>query len=690
MWHRRRMPRLAVIALAICGCRGESAERTAPATAPAPVARDAGAAEIKPGPIITAPHSGQIAVVAVGDRGDVAFTADDNGELRFWPSLDGKREPVAMGTQLPTDLAIAREHDGFVAALLDTADGITLLRFTADGALRSREVLASEPGNEELIAGDGFVLARRNDHTIARVDANVKQAPPLAPQMGEQVLAIAARRATAVAGIADRERTTEIRYIRTIELAKLAWGKQVELPVPLAAPIALSPSGKRVAGLHARTGAGVIVELVPVPRVIANDVVGTDPAENVIGFLDDNHVVFRGGVMVEVEQGQRPAVDPWASVRTKSRARLGRGAVVADRAVYGGASTHLVIADGSEAKFLGYRDLGLGFLRVTGEQITLGFGNRILWLDDKLALKGAYDVANDAAGGIAVDDTHLLKATYSYLEDNRSKLDLSLFDATTSQENPLVSYPGSSTITYDPRSSVIAAHGYTSLIPRGYYDRATNHVTAQRELKTRLGDPDEAVTLVSLELLDPKLANGAVAVTQMVVGTRTVIETYVDDGKSHRPIKPATTVRLRDIVSPVGITETGAVFTLASTPDPAQQKPLFVHEGGKEVKRFMVDGSAVGGTVDRTGGAIALYSNAQVILYADGKERWRAPLWSVNMAKFTNDGKTLLVNTQGGLAAFDTATGTRRATGCGWGFGLSSAEPPLTIFVAPVVCGEPP
>src|SRR5688572_20017359 len=74
MWHRKAMRR-ALVVLALCAC-GQPGEQTAPAvtgSARAPTPPDAAAV---PGPVVIAPHSNEIALVAVGDRADVALTAD--------------------------------------------------------------------------------------------------------------------------------------------------------------------------------------------------------------------------------------------------------------------------------------------------------------------------------------------------------------------------------------------------------------------------------------------------------------------------------------------------------------------------------------------------------------------------------------------------------------------------------------
>src|SRR5688572_15752003 len=126
MWHRKRM-RLAYLAVLLLGC-GDRSER---AVATSTKARDAGTVAIDagaPAPIVRASHTGEIAIVAAADDAGAALTSDQNGELRFWPSLDGANEPVVIHGNHPVDLALARERDGYVAALLDAASGIELVR----------------------------------------------------------------------------------------------------------------------------------------------------------------------------------------------------------------------------------------------------------------------------------------------------------------------------------------------------------------------------------------------------------------------------------------------------------------------------------------------------------------------------------------------------------------------------------
>jgi hypothetical protein len=651
-----------------CGSHAETTAQAQPA-AQGSVTVDAGV----PKQVITATHAKTVALVAVTDDGKAALTSDELGELRFWPTFDGLHEPVVVHGRAPVEVALARAADGFVAALLDNAGGIELLQLAPDGTLRGRRVIAAEPGFEALAAASAVILARRSDQTIVRLDT---QSQPLAPQMGEQILAIAARRQVAVAGLADPEHAEEIHRVRQIALAHdLAWGAAYDLPVPLKAPIAISPSGRRIAGIDARSGAGTIIDLLGQPRVIATDIVGSSD-ETLIGFLDEDRAVFRAGIVIGVPQVTAVA-DPWAGTRSSSRLRVGRDPAVADGVVISGLGTHLMLADPANTLFLGYRDLGPGNLRVTSNAITYGIGGRVLWLDDALHDRRARDITNDATGGVPVDDHRLLKGTYTYLENDRSRLDVALVDASSGLEVQLGSWEKASNVTYDPETHVLAITGYTSTISRLLLDPEKATVTPLRPLEVH----GEA----SVELFDPAVANGTVAIATSIDDQGTLYETFAGDQKpGTKPLAPSAKFRLADAPS-FAYDRTGAIYAMQSKGDKAY---VVVFRGGKEVKRWRAE-TFTWGAVDAAGKRIELHSPTSVMLFdADGHELWRTPMWAVNAVRFTNDGTKLIVNTGGGLVMLDAATGARLATACGWGFGLSTTEPSISEYNVPVVCAE--
>src|SRR5688500_18077919 len=139
---------LLVVALAGCGRRDEPV-LAAPAPAAAP----------KVDPIAKGiPHGGQIAHVAVTEQADAALTFDNVGGVRLWPALDGTRQPVAVSMIAPVELALAHAGNDLLAASLDQAGAIDLLRLGRDGSVRSRVQLPAEVAYEQVIAVDEGVL----------------------------------------------------------------------------------------------------------------------------------------------------------------------------------------------------------------------------------------------------------------------------------------------------------------------------------------------------------------------------------------------------------------------------------------------------------------------------------------------------------------------------------------------------
>ncbi len=668
---------LAVLLIAACGPQDDTAKRRGTATAPVP--RD-GAASVNAGatgaPVITTAHGAQITLVAVADGGEVALSIDERGGARFWPALDGTREPVVVRGMAASDLAIARDGDGWRAALIDNAGGLAVLRLDRGGAVRDRALIAAEPGFAELAGGRELLLARRVDHVIVRLDVMGLQ--PLSSEHGDQVLAVAARRSFAIAGIADREHPGEIATVRRIELgAQLGWGPPIQLPVSLLAPIVISPDGRRLAGVSARTRAGVVIVLAD-GRVLASDVVGSNDSERALGFLDAERVAFGGGVVL----GASPVVvaDPWAGTRSTLRVRVGPGAAVADGVVASGFGTHLVLADPERNRFLGYRDVGVGSLQTAGGHVNFAMGDRLLWLDDRLQMRRALSLTGSNALHV-IDDHRVLKGTVITHPGGAAELQLGILDATTGIEAVVGSWTAGVTIAYEPTTRIIAGFMQGKLTQRARLDALDAPMTLLRPLRTRS-------TLVGIELADPAAADGVIAVAHTSEDDGGVrLETFTEDPRGAGPIAPATTVTLRQVAM-LGIDRTGVAYVLSYGPT-TPGRSVTGWRRGPQARELAVDSTVVSGTVEPRGTALAFQTQTEVFAVGlDGAEHWRVPAWRVNALRYSLDGATLYVTTQGGLLALDAATGQRRATGCAWSFGMSTLEPSAAAFTEPIVCAE--
>src|SRR5262245_10853456 len=122
------MQQLRLALLWLVACHASEARSSRPAVTPQPVAPVV--PEVLP---LAAPHGGRIELIAITDRGDAVLTAGSFAEIRLWPTLDGTREPVVVRGPRAMQLALGRDRDGLLAAILDQAAGVTLVRFDARG-----------------------------------------------------------------------------------------------------------------------------------------------------------------------------------------------------------------------------------------------------------------------------------------------------------------------------------------------------------------------------------------------------------------------------------------------------------------------------------------------------------------------------------------------------------------------------
>lgn len=118
-------PAAAAISTAVPSLASPAPERASPRVTQSAVLR-----RVAPPPgLVAAAHDVEIAVLAASDDGRVAVSADRNGGMRLWPSLDGKREPVVVDTETaPERLAIARDGDEIVVAVAGPLDDLAVIR----------------------------------------------------------------------------------------------------------------------------------------------------------------------------------------------------------------------------------------------------------------------------------------------------------------------------------------------------------------------------------------------------------------------------------------------------------------------------------------------------------------------------------------------------------------------------------
>jgi hypothetical protein len=692
-WHRVRVAGYSsrvrtFLGLAVASWAAACGDPPGKVATPGPLATPAAVAAAPPH---TAPHGAEIERIAVTEAGDAALTIDRFDGIRLWPTLDGTREPVVVHGVVARQLALARDGDGFVGGLLDQAGGLEILRLAADGAVRARTRLPPDPAALQIVAIAGALVVRRADHAILRVDPAGHVVETLFAPPGDRILDVATRHGQAIAALAGPDHGSPgspgmIHTVRRLALAgRMAWGPAIALPIALDPPLALSPDGQRLAGRDPSTGAGVVIELAA-PPVVAD--VKPAVAAHALGFLDDTHAVLPGVATRRPRPFRRPvalpgrprADSPSPPPVSPSVNEVIDGVVV-DGLVVSPEGAALALTEPARVRYLGYRDLGIGDVRVVGAAVAYEFDSRIWWLDGQLRATRMWEnTAGEDGHSFALDDRHALRDVH-HVPDDFSKTtpsqQLFLVDAHTGAQTELGRWPGTE-VAYEPRTRTLAIIDAAQV--RRFRLDAANALIPLRPLAAR--------ELASVKLLDPAIADGACAILSTITPNGHELATFVEAGAAtDPPLAASSTIPAKPSRSPVAFAPTGRVYL-------SDGSSIVVYRAGKPERTLAFDHLAVH-DADAVGvsarGELALPESTHVALVtADGTPRWRVPVWHARTTRFTADDAAIVVNTEGGIVLLDTATGNRRATGCAWGFGLRPGPPRSSRFEAPVVCADPP
>jgi hypothetical protein len=612
---------------------------------------------------VIAPQGGTIRLVAVADTGDAALTVDNFDQIRLWPTLDGKREPVVVRAGRARQLALGRDADGFLATVLDVAGGLELVRLDRSGALLGRAKVSPDPGFEQVEAIPGGVLARRRDHVLARYDATGELRGMIKPGPGEHVLTLRVRRTAAVAAIVH-DTETEVKALRRIELGgELRWRETIVLPVELKETFAISPNGERIAGVTAVGDSAVLVKLAPIPTIIGR----TSSPRGVAlmsGFLDGDRVLLPGhDLMAWDKQASKVADEP----SSHTQVDIGVSPSVGDGIIVSARHAGLLLVDGVELHYLGYRELGIEEVHRAADSFAVVnstmHGGNVVWLDDHLRAKRIAEVTGGASPRVVVDDRHVI-----YSPTTSSKLALRDVEHFTDRELPW----GSRFYMYEPTTHVLIDLQQPNSARRIAIDIAQGSATPLRDLL-----PPQREQVFPL---DPTAADGVIAIGLGQLGNKQQVD-YFTETPGLDPILPVSHVDLPRGRF-VGVDSAGRFYSLV------QNALLVVKHGLPDVSIPLVE-SFTGGGVAPRGDLVVVFDRQQLLaMDATGKQRWRRTLWNTSSVTFSADGRTIVVVTLGGLLSFEAATGVPIATACAWGFGLSTQPPPPRAYSVQPVCGE--
>ena len=619
------------------------------------------------------PHGSQIFRLAVTEQGDAALTFDTIGGLRLWPALDGSRTPVPVFAHAPAQLSLTHTGRDLLAVIGDDAGAVSLMKLGRDGSIRARAQLPGDVHYEQVIAVGDVVLARTADHAVEWFTAQAQSRGRVVVDAGWRIQAIAARNGRAAAIVTDGTHTE----LRWLEGAR--WGKSVRLPRTVHGELlALSPDHRRIVFIEDKTEAVVVVELEPTPKVSIDERSFRHSTLHTLGFIDNERVAVVGFQVQWVVLPPKHA-DPWANTVTlpvPARAQLAGGGIANGLLVTGNGSS-LALTDRERTRYLGYQATGTGMLTLTGKHIALApSGSHLVWLDDKLAMQRDVELQDPAISpwvhATPIGERHVITQRQ---RDGKTMLELVDLDK-PKQPTTLGAFPSVERMDYAPESGLLAV-GLVKRVKRFKLDLARTTAVELPELEIKH-------SLTTLRLLDPERADGAVALTygwaKSSDENHTLALWRLEGGKLRHEVIPGVTGLVHRI-------EADGTYYLMSAGE------IQVRRGSELKASFKVDRqTSLPLAIDSKGTRYAAFqrNNELVVLDGGGHVLWRKPMWGGQQVLFSADDKRLIVRVNGGLLAFDVATGEQLAMECGWNFGITTTPPVSTSMInsAPV-CEDP-
>jgi hypothetical protein len=584
-----------------------------------------------PHPVTTAVHAAAISVIAAPEDGAFAVTADSLGDLRLWPTLDGKREPVVVVAHPPAALAVARAGHEIAIAGLDVVGRLEIVRTTPVGEPRGRAVVDS-PRPYRLVRQlpAGF-LAVRDDQTIDRIDAQGAIVASLVPEPGSSIGAIAARRGKAIALVASADGMSG----RWLDLAGgIAWGKTTpKLPLE-PGPAALSPDGRHLMGVYARLHTAAIVDLVTA-RTFALPWEREDFKEPMmpLGFTEPNVLAmtstFGGGVM-------------WSRDKTTTRGFFGfepsaGPSVAVDGGAISGAHEMLALSTPVDTKYLGYREVRLRRVQGTRDGWLASPEGRapIFVLDAKFHERRRIDAPADAHNLLFVDERHAI----AMLDVDRGRArNLYSLDLANPEANELAWQTTGYGVRYEPSTHLVAV------------------------------SEDEVIQLARL---DPKTGVIGAPSPIAMAGRANQHQVYLlDPARNHRNVAVALDIDYASrvlTVSEIRATADGFAiardYNLDASKAGVYEKVLRdynLSSEGNPLWRASPDGKW---DAKADGARITLRDRS-------GHVKWVADAHGATEVAWRPNGELAIIG--GGMATIDLATGALRDRQCGWDFGLAN------------------
>ena len=645
------MHKLALTAvLASCGLPYEPLDNPPPPV-PSDAGIDADAPAVIAAPLPTARrpldvhamHGDRLRALAVTEDGAMAVSSDVRGSLRWWPSLDGKHEPIVIPARDATALAVTHDGDGGVFAALDGVGQLEIVRMGPAGDVRASATPELARPAVEIRAVGAVFLVRCDDGAIVRIAADGRRTGELRPAPHQHVTALAARRG-AVLAIVDID---DEMHGRWLDPAKMKWGELTPAMDIDGTHVELSPGHRTIA---ATTGAAENIDVVDLANGwrVATPVAQTfvDPMLRPVGFqTDDALAVISGGSAM------------WAD---KTSAVASGLAAITDAGMVVETEGGFVLQDATTAHtaYLGYQLSTPVYVHaLAGGGWLATDGRTVARIDEHLHTARAYDLPELPAYPYGfsdvrpIDDHNVIGVAYGHATPDIYVVQL---------ERGRATYVGSaqSIVDYDAARRVLV------------YRRGGEFVFAQYDAKTETFGATGSVTFSGnsavIHLLDPAKTHDLAVVVDASYAYDVATTATITRVKAIRGDGELALGKMREVKLPRSWwRNNGSVDALAG-PDalPVAAAIVRPRPDGKLVARL-------------AGDRITLED-------VHGTERWTAAAAGATNLVWSDDG--VLAAFGSGMARMDVATGEVSALQCGWRFGLWPK--PLAISASAAMCEQ--
>ncbi|HEY1550432.1 MAG TPA: hypothetical protein VGG28_21540 [Kofleriaceae bacterium] len=602
-----------------------------------------------PADVRIAPPAGAIHALAVTPDGSAALTADESGGTRLWPALDGSQEPRVVAIDRAIELAITRRDDGYLVAVIDDNHGLTLVQLDAEGRTRAHRSIGGDPSVVAVRAVTGGIVAWTSDQKLAFYDLGGVVKSTLATRPGERLVALATNGSHAIVEL-ELGGDKPSRRLRALAVAPaLAWGDFVDANVEPTGPIAVSPSGKRVAMIA--QGPLVIVDAEHDTQVAS-----LPSSARSLAFVGDGHIAAMANVLQWFEAtGLAPtfSVGPTQTVAALDAAFEPAGDQLVT-VVAGG----LALATPSRIGYLGYAitaptvaaDAGSGMLMVSQ-------GNATALVDTQLQTHGALQFGEPEALAWLGGDDWFTTGPELQVRSSRDGTSIGV---------PGVDKRSSPMLRYEP-STQVATASFIATSNAYHWDPKARAMTLLASDRSRT--PYRQTTL---QPTDPSRAGG-VQLVRVTIHENSFVEWFSDAKLTARTASYHCS-------SVIAIDRTGRVYAVTKEPAPH----VAIVANGVEVGTLPITAPAWV-IPDSTGDRVAVFGQDVLSVYVKGVQKWSHPQRNTRSVVWLADG-TLAAIGNASIARLDAETGESKLERCGFAFGMSTT--PLTAPPASSACAE--